>query len=182
MRTLVIYKSSYGATEKYAKWIAEAVGADLVQVKDAKAEKLTGYDAVVYGGGLYAGGINGIKWLVTNFSLVKDKKVAIFTVGLADPEIEENLNHIREGIDHSLPENVRKGAEFFSFRGGMDFGRLGFMHKSMMKMMGKMLNKKNPEELTAQDRDLLDSFEKPVDFTDKKYIEPLLSYLADDGK
>ena len=47
--------------------------------------------------------------------------MAIFTVGLADPEIEENLNHIREGLTiHYLKMSVKALNSFLS-RGGMDF-------------------------------------------------------------
>ena len=36
-KTAVIYGSKYGATKQYATWIAEELGADLINYKDAKA-------------------------------------------------------------------------------------------------------------------------------------------------
>lgn len=57
----VIYKSVYGSTKQYATWIAEALGADLLEAGQAKLETLRKYDTILYGGGLYAGGIAGIQ-------------------------------------------------------------------------------------------------------------------------
>lgn len=48
----VIYKSNYGTTKRYAGWIAEALGADLIERSFIKPEKLMAYDIVVYGGGI----------------------------------------------------------------------------------------------------------------------------------
>ena len=56
MKTIVVYSSQYGATEQYARWLAEALDADLYAVRAISADVLGGYDCILYGGGLYAGG------------------------------------------------------------------------------------------------------------------------------
>ena len=58
MKIAVIYASKYGSTETYARWIAEELDAGLYLVKAVSAEMLQDYDAVIYGGGLYAGGVD----------------------------------------------------------------------------------------------------------------------------
>ena len=55
MKTIVVYSSQYGATEQYARWLAEALDADLYAVRAISADVLGGYDCILYGGGLYAG-------------------------------------------------------------------------------------------------------------------------------
>ena len=49
--TVVVFQSKYGTTEKYARWIAEALRCDLLERKNTKAEDLKAYDTIIYGGG-----------------------------------------------------------------------------------------------------------------------------------
>ena len=58
-KIVVVYKSKYGSTEKYAHWIAEDVKADIFKADNVKLDILLDYDTIVYCGGLYAGGILG---------------------------------------------------------------------------------------------------------------------------
>ena len=39
-KIIVIYKSKYGSTKYYADWIAKNIDADLLEVSEAKIEKL----------------------------------------------------------------------------------------------------------------------------------------------
>ncbi len=50
-KIVVIYKSKYGSSKKYAQWIAEEVNGDLFNSSNIKEEKLKEYDIIVYGGG-----------------------------------------------------------------------------------------------------------------------------------
>ena len=56
----VIYASHYGFTEAYARWLAEDLSADLLESGKVKKEDLEGHGTIVCGGGLYAGGVNGL--------------------------------------------------------------------------------------------------------------------------
>ena len=67
MSTIVIYRSKYGSTKKYAEWIAEELGCNILEFKEAKIENLMKYDTIIYGGGLYAEVINGVYLLTKNF-------------------------------------------------------------------------------------------------------------------
>ena len=61
MKALIIYKSKTGFTKWYAEFIAKEVDGNLMDFKEVTAEIMSEYDVVVYGGGLYAGMINGYK-------------------------------------------------------------------------------------------------------------------------
>jgi len=78
MHTIVIYRSKSGNTRKYAEWIAEELGADLLEASRCGIERISQYDTVVYGGGLYATGINGVKLITNNLRRLKGKKIAVF--------------------------------------------------------------------------------------------------------
>ena len=76
MKTVVIYESKYGTTKKYAEWIADALSCDLFEKKSITPSALTGYDTIIYGGGLYAGGVSGIGLLKKNFSKISNKNLS----------------------------------------------------------------------------------------------------------
>ena len=40
MKTIVIYKSKYGSTKDYAKWISEELGCKCYDAKEVKAESI----------------------------------------------------------------------------------------------------------------------------------------------
>jgi flavodoxin len=81
MKTVVIYKSKTGFTKKYAEWISEELSADIFDVSKVTINMLTAYDTVIYGGGLYAVGINGVKLITKNLDKLKDKKVVCLCYG-----------------------------------------------------------------------------------------------------
>jgi hypothetical protein len=97
-KTAVLYYSKYGSTRQYAEWIAEELGADLI---DAKARRLKlrdirDYDTIIYGGGIYSGGIKGVELITKNWSKgLSEKRVIVFAVGIA-VDIEANREQCRE--------------------------------------------------------------------------------------
>ena len=77
MKYLVICDSQYGFTEQYARWIAEELGCPCVARKDVKPEQLQKYDGLIYGGGLYAGGVSGLKWFAKQLALAKEMSLPV---------------------------------------------------------------------------------------------------------
>ena len=59
MKIIVVYKSKTGFSEQYAKWIQTALNCDIIPLNQLKT--LEGYDLVIYGAGLMAGKMNGLK-------------------------------------------------------------------------------------------------------------------------
>jgi len=78
---VVVYKSKYGSSEKYAKWIAEALSADIFKSNEIKPDKLEAYTTIIYCGGLYVGGILGFSLIKNNYSKLRDKKLIVAAVG-----------------------------------------------------------------------------------------------------
>ena len=175
MKTAVIYQSHYGSTETYAKWIAEDLQADLLQGDRVKAADLKQYETIVYGGGLYAGGVNGISLLTKNFESMQDKSIYLFTVGAADVTDPENTNNIRSGLEKVLSPAMQKAIHIYHLRGGMHYSKMSFLHRTMMNMMMKMVRKKPENELRAEDRMMLDTYGQDIDFTDRRTIAPMIA-------
>lgn len=66
--TIVVYKSKYGSTKKYAEWIADTLGTELSDASKINIESLKKFDTIIYGGGLYASGIIGINLITKSFN------------------------------------------------------------------------------------------------------------------
>lgn len=174
--TIVIYESKYGYTKQYAKWIAEALSCPLFEKKSVSKTDLQKADTIIYGGGLYAGGINGIKLIISDWNLISDKKVAVFTCGLAAPEEPTVAVHLKEAIHKTFSPEMCKKITFFHLRGGMDYSRLTPIHRAMMAMLRKMLLKKDPSELDASDIGILETYGQTLDFTDKSTIQGIIDW------
>ncbi len=175
---VVVYKSGYGSTKKYAQWIADEIGADLFEHSEIDAKGLTEYDIIVYGGGLYASGIAGISMITKNYEMLRDKKMVVFTVGLASTDKKEVFISI---IEKNFPKGMRGNIEFFHLRGGIDYKELSFVHRAMMSMLKFALSGKDPNKLSDDDREFLATYGGKVDFTNKNTLAPLLLFLKNQG-
>jgi menaquinone-dependent protoporphyrinogen IX oxidase len=173
-KCVVVYESKYGTTKRYAEWIAEDLGADLFERKAISAEALTGYDVIIYGGGLYAGGVSGLPFIIKNFDKIKDKRALLFTCGLGDPNVSKNVESIQKGLAKVLSPEMQQTVDVFHLRGGVDYSKLSLIHKSMMSMVHKAVVRKDPDTRTQEDIEMLETYGKSVDFTDRSSIKPLV--------
>ena len=107
-----------------------------------QAKKLADYEAVVYLGGLYAGGVVGLKAVLPQLEQAPAQKLVVVTVGVADP---------------AEPEN--------------------FKHRAMMSAMVQMLKKRPPEQQSAEDREIIRTYNQKVDFTDLASVGQVLELL-----
>lgn len=173
MKTIVIYKSKSGFVKRYAEWIAAELGADLFEASKVTIGKLAAYDTVIYGGGLYISGINGVKFITRNLDKLNGKKVVVFATG-ATPSREADLQEVR--TKNFTAEELQK-IKFFYLRGGFDFNKLSIIDKVLMTLLKfKLKRKKQP---TADERGMLAAYGQPVDFTRKKNIDELIAYVRD---
>lgn len=92
---VVIYKSKYGSTKKYAKWLSELLSCDIFETKNINIEKVMKYDTIILGGGLYACNIAGISFLKKNYKDLQKKNLVVFGVGAA-PYDDEVIKKLRE--------------------------------------------------------------------------------------
>jgi len=175
-KTLVVYHSKYGHTKKYAQWLAEELKADICNGKKLKRHLLSEYSAILFGSSMYAGTNKAASLIVKHFEQMKDKKVLLFTCGLADVNIELNIIGINKTLDKIITPEIRKKIKIFHIRGGIDYNKLSFLHKIMMKMPYSKILKKPENERTEEDRDFLATYGQTIDFSDKKMLEPIIQY------
>lgn len=178
----VIYKSHYGFTKTYASWIAEELSADLMEADKVKAADLQRYHIIIYGGGLYAGGVSGFSLITQNFESFQDKSLYLFTVGAADVSDEENIASIKGSLARVLTPPMLEKIKVYHFRGGLSYSKMGFMHKAMMGMMHKMLLKKPESELRSEDKAMLETYGQDVSFVDKNLIAPMIQDIVQSAR
>ena len=171
MKTIVIYNSRTGFTERYAKWIAEAAGADCMALSEAKKRDLSTYEAIVFGGWVCAGGISKLSWFKGNLDRWAGRKLIVFCVGaspMENPEIETALKQI-----FGSPQ--LKKVNVFYCPGGFNYEKMSAPFKLMMKVFIKTLKAKKGK--TEADQEMIKMISGSYDISDKKYIEPILQCL-----
>lgn len=173
MKTIVVYKTKYGSTKTYAEWIAEELSCEVVDVKDTDIQKLSEYDTIIYGGGLYAEVINGVSIITKNLDKLKDKKIAVYTTGITplDCRAYYDTYVIEKNFKNGVPENVK----LFNFLGKMKMNELSLVHRTALKSLKKIMqNKKNPSEMEKM---LIDLCDADGDFSNKEDIKDLITYI-----
>jgi len=159
---IIIYGSQYGTAKQYAEELARKTGIDLKRYEDVT--DINQYDTVIYIGGLYAGGVLGMKKTLAKISQCQSKKIIIATVGLADPMDTENSNSIKNSMRRQLSKELYENAHIFHLRGGIDYSRLRFKHKTMMGLLYKKAAGLPEEKKTAEVKAMIETYNKKVDF------------------
>ena len=80
-KQIIIYGSQYGSTKRYAERLSEITGLDAINYK--KVKDIGDYKRIVYFGGLFAGGVMGLKKTVNKMTFRQELILA--TVGMTDP-------------------------------------------------------------------------------------------------
>jgi len=171
MKTIVIYNSQTGFTKRYAEWIAEAAGADCLELSAAKKKDLAAYEAIIFGGWACAGSISKISWFKKNIDKWADKKLIAFCVGgspIDNPEIDIALKR-------NFNESEQKKVKTFYCPGGFNYDKMSASSKLMMKLFVQTLKAK--KDKTEEEQIMVKMISSSYDISDKKYIEPILHYL-----
>lgn len=172
MEDIIVYGSQYGSTRRYAEKLSEQVGIPAVSYQNAP--ELSNRKTIVYLGGLYAGGVLGLAKTLQSFSLQDGQKLLLVTVGLADPNEPENQDNIRTSLQRQLPAELFDRAKVFHLRGGIDYQKLSFGHRTMMKLLYQSLRRTPLEKQTAENRALIETYGKQVDFINFGALEPII--------
>ena len=172
-----MYNSKYGFTKKYVDWLVPELNADAYPVKKIKALMLDNYDVIILGSGLFGGNITGKDILISNAEKLKNKKLLIFTCGIADVENEESMKEINSKILSDMSEELIPRLKIFNLQGGINYQKLSFKHRFLMKFMYKALSHKASSDLTTDNIKFLESYGKNSDYTDKKNITGIIDYV-----
>lgn len=172
-KILVLYSSRYGAAKQYAQWLAEALDADCMEIKKAASAAFSKYSAVLFGGGVYASGIEGLPKFRALLPRIGAVPAAVFAVGMSP---EEDTVAVRAVKERNMTENLSL-LPFFYCRGKMDMAKLKFLHRTLLSVMRKSFLKKDAKDLSPSERAVVEAGEKPRDWSDRKYLAPVLEWV-----
>ena len=168
MKIILIYKSKTGFTEKYAKWISEEIDCEVVNISNIQKINFKNYDLVIYGSRIHAGRIDGLDKIK---KLNLENKIIIFATGATPKE----TNSIQEVWKNNLSETELKSIKHFYISAGLNYEKMGFLDKTMMKMASYMLEKK--KEKSVEEIGMQNSIKKSYDISDKSKIKSLVDYI-----
>ncbi|HOG64640.1 MAG TPA: flavodoxin domain-containing protein [Spirochaetota bacterium] len=166
MRGLVVYASHYGTTRQYAVWIATELGFECIEAVKGIPDP-SGYDCIIMGGSVYAGGWLLRKWVEQHAGILVRKRVYGFTVSTTPPEKTGEHDAV---VLKNLPKNLQEGTPFWHFGGAIDVGKLRFFHRILFRMVMSM--SKSP--------DAGEHKRNGVDYVSRGSILPLLERVKDD--
>ncbi len=133
MKTLILYASSHGTTEKIARHIAAklepTVNCELSDIKKQKKISLDTYNCIVIGASIHAGNVQRSirNFCIKHESILLSKPLALFLSGMHKEKYEEQF-------DKAFPKNLRDHA--FSKRnvgGEFIFEKMNFFEKAIIK-------------------------------------------------
>ena len=174
MKTLIVYTSQTGFTKKYAQWMAESLGADVLELKEAQkkdAAFFDAYDAIIYAAWVMVASIVKVKWFLGKAEGWKNKKLAIVAVGGSpndNPDVDVMLGQL-------LTDEQKQYIKAFYCQGGFDYDKMNGPSRFAMKLFKNSL-KKSKDEKNRQVAALIDH---SYDISDRKYIEPVVAYIEE---
>ncbi|RDY30704.1 flavodoxin domain-containing protein [Lachnotalea glycerini] len=176
MSEIIVYGSEYGTTERYAIELANRMNIKAFSYKTVK--DLSIYDTIIYLGGLYAGGILGLSKTVKLIPANSKKTLILITVGLADVKDPTNTDNIKASIQKQIPKEIYDSSKIFHLRGGIDYQKLSFKHRTLMSLLYKKVKKIPPESQTAETKAMIDTYNQKVDFVDLESLNEIIKNIS----
>ena len=171
MKTVVVYRSKTGFTKTYAEWIAEELQCDLRDGDNTTIDDLYQYEVIIYGGGLYAVGINGISLIKNNIEKLANKKLIVWATGSSVGREDE----LKEVWSFNFTPDEMKVIKTFYLRGGFDYKKLNTGDKVLMRML--QIRLKLIKNRTQDQQGMLDAYKIPEYHCRKEKIIPLIEYV-----
>lgn len=175
MNKIIIYGSHYGTTKLYADKMSERT--HIKKISYQQVQDLNQYQVIIYVGALYAGGVLGLSKTMKKIKEPRNVKIMIITVGLADPNDKINEKNIRGNIKKQISQEIYDRVQIYHLRGGIDYSKLSFQHKTLMKLM-YIVEKKIPEEKrNAETKAIIETYGKQVNYVNYQSLERIIESI-----
>ena len=135
MKTLIIYGTKYGTTEKCSKLLKDKLKGEVVMVniKKESLPDIMAFDNIIIGGAIYMGQIRKeIKnFCIENLNKLKDKRIGLFICGMNEKDVETQLENVfpKALISSAIVKD--------SFGGAVVFKKMNFFERFIMKKVSK---------------------------------------------
>lgn len=169
MKAAIVYKSKTGNTGRYARWIQESTGFDLVPFERVSLSHLAACDFIIFGSRVHAGRVEGLK-KITSFLPDRQKtRLVVFATGATPAGAEEAIDSIWKA---SFSEEERKTIPHFYLPGGLNYEKMGIMDWLIMKSLAAILSCKRIK--SAAEAGCQQAIRRSYDLSGREAIRPLL--------
>jgi len=136
MKTLIIYASKHGCTEKCSKLLMDKLNGEvkIVDIKKETIPDVTLFDNIIIGGSVYMGRIQKEvnQFCLKNISVLKKKKLGFFICCMGENDVAEKQ------INTSFPEELLTNAVAKEYFGGeFIFKKMNFFERFIVKKVSK---------------------------------------------
>ena len=161
MNGAIFFSGKYGSTELYSKWISEATGLPIFDIKDAHADP-SKFDFLILGSSILYFKLSNRKWVKENLSTLKSRSKILFSVSGAGPS-----NKLNRWVSNSLPSELLSQVEHVALRGMLDHSKVSWWVRLLL-WIGSLFN---PTPTARKDE------RYGFDYMDKSSIEPIVKLV-----
>src|SRR4030095_16649293 len=148
MKTIILYKSKYGATRQYAEWLSLETGVPAIPIGEFDVANLSGFDTVILGTSVYIGKLLISNWLAKNWYALQNKRLELFLVsGTPQNEREKLIPYVRS----SVPKEIFNQLSLTFLHGKLVMKELSWLDRLLVRMGSRIAEKKNPADKIIMD-------------------------------
>lgn len=156
MKKLILVKTKFGSTLKYAEWLNEDIqDSTLIKLEDFDPGEIENYDLIIVCSKTYMGSIKAAKFMQENWGSLSTKKVYLLVVGIIPAESNESKESYNQ-----IPEEIRNSLiGYKKLPGAIKREDLNFFEKIIMYLRkGKDSDKVKRENLDPVINDLKSNY------------------------
>lgn len=132
MKTLIVYATTHGCTEKISAQLKNDLGGDvtLVNLKKESNPSIKEYRRIIIGGSIHAGQIQKRvqNFCATHLDELKKKNLGLFICCMEEGETAQKQ------LNDAFPEELHRNAKATaSFGGAFDFEKMNFLERMIVK-------------------------------------------------
>lgn len=173
MEELIVYQTIHGTSMQYAESLASKLKLEAVNSKDFK-EPAHHYH-LIYIGGLYAGGVIGLKSTLKKVTPELLTHLTVASVGLSSDVNPIDIANREKSILPLIPEQLHHRLTLYHLRGNIDYTKLSRVHRLMMWFV-----KRQAERSQANDEEtklLIETYGKQTHLYNDRYLEPVMQEI-----
>lgn len=161
MKGAIFFSGKYGSTEQYSKWIGEATGLPVFNIKDAHADP-SEYDFLVLGSSIIYFKLSIRKWARANLSKLKGRSKILFSVSGAGAS-----DKLERWVSTSFPSELLSQMDHVALGGGLDHTKVNWLIRLSL-WVGSLIN---PDPKASKEE------RHGFDHVDKDSIEPIVKLI-----
>ena len=180
MKSIIIYGSRYGSARRYAQELSKQTGIPMSAIR--KRRCFPNWKRLCISARCMPEAFLGLTKTLRRQSFEKHQRLIIVTVGLADPDIPQNRENIRNALQKQIHAQLYGRAAVFHLRGAIDYQALSLGHRTMMALLHRSLQKKPAEEWSKEDKALMETYGKQADFVDFASLRPIINEMQRESR